>query len=397
MLVPFFIIGYLGLNFLIAADIYRWLMNFGEVFKKKRTKIIYGCCYGLLTSLIFIAFLLPVSPLKTFVTRTNNYFLGFLINLCIALAAAHLIGLAVRFFGGKSKAFFEKKKGRLLAGISCAVFAVGFSLYGFINANITKTNYFDVSIEKKGRDMKVVLVADLHLGYSFGISNLREMVEKINAENADVVCIAGDIFDNDYDALDDPEGIEQQFSSIKSKYGVFACWGNHDVSDKLLGGFTTGIGSQDGHDERMTELLERSGIVLLEDEVYENDKISVIGRLDYAKPANGGKRRKFIAEYECNKDNLVIEIDHEPKEIQESADVGADLYLCGHTHNGQFFPLNIGTNILWENASGLLTKTSLDGRHIMYNIVTQGVGVYGPFMRTFTDSEIAVINVHMQR
>ena len=397
MLVPFFIIGYLGLNFLIAADIYRWLTNFSEIFKKKKTKIIYGCCYGLLTSMIFVAFLLPSSPVKTFIARTNNYYLGFLINLCIALAVAHLIGLLLRFLRGTPKDFFSKNRNKLMAGIACAVFAVGFSIYGFINANVIKTNYFDVSIEKKGDDMKVVLVADLHLGYSFGITNLREMVEKINQEDPDVVCLAGDIFDNDYDALDDPEGIEQEFSSIKSKYGVFACWGNHDVSDKLLGGFTTGIGDQDSHDERMTQLLERSGIILLEDEVYENDKISVIGRLDYAKPANGGSRRKFIAEYECNTDNLVIEIDHEPKELQESADVGADLYLCGHTHNGQFFPLNIATYLMWENAAGMKTKTSLDGRHIMYNIVTQGVGVYGPFMRTFTDSEIAVINVHMQR
>ena len=107
MLVPFFIIGYLGLNFLIAADIYRWLMNFSEIFKKKKTKIIYGCCYGLLTSMIFVAFLLPSSPVKTFIARTNNYYLGFLINLCIALAVAHLIGLLLRFLRGTPKNFFS--------------------------------------------------------------------------------------------------------------------------------------------------------------------------------------------------------------------------------------------------------------------------------------------------
>ena len=144
-------------------------------------------------------------------------------------------------------------------------------------------------------------------------------------------------------------------------------------------------------------MLRRANVTLLEDDVYENDKISVIGRLDYSKPAIESGRRKFITEYDCNKDNLVIEIDHQPKELQESADAGVDLYLWGHTHNGQFFPLNIGTYLIWENAAGMVSKTSLDGRHIMYNVVTQGVGVYGPFMRTLTDSEIAVINVHMQK
>lgn len=34
----------------------------------------------------------------------------------------------------------------------------------------------------------------------------------------------------------------------------------------------------------------------------------------------------------------ILVIDHQPKEFQELADAGADLDLCGHTHNGQTFP-----------------------------------------------------------
>ncbi len=34
----------------------------------------------------------------------------------------------------------------------------------------------------------------------------------------------------------------------------------------------------------------------------------------------------------------VLVIDHEPRELQELADTGVDVDLCGHTHDGQVFP-----------------------------------------------------------
>ena len=36
---------------------------------------------------------------------------------------------------------------------------------------------------------------------------MEQMVNKINAVDADLVCIAGDIFDNEYDAVDEPDKI----------------------------------------------------------------------------------------------------------------------------------------------------------------------------------------------
>ena len=86
--------------------------------------------------------------------------------------------------------------------------------------------------------LKIVLAADLHLGYSVGKTQMRQMVEKINRESPDLVVIAGDVFDNDYEAMDDPEALISILQGIQSKYGVYACYGNHDVSEKILAGFT---------------------------------------------------------------------------------------------------------------------------------------------------------------
>ena len=55
------------------------------------------------------------------------------------------------------------------------------------------------------KELNVVLIADLHLGYNIGCKQMEQMTEKINKQKPDLVVVAGDIFDNEYEALDDPE------------------------------------------------------------------------------------------------------------------------------------------------------------------------------------------------
>ena len=86
----------------------------------------------------------------------------------------------------------------------------------------------------------------------------------------------------------------------------------------------------------------------------------------------------------------VFVIDHQPKELQELADAGVDLDLCGHTHDGQTFPGNLTIRMMWENACGYLKKGD------MHNIVTSGVGVFGPNMRVGTAAEICSVTVKFE-
>ena len=84
----------------------------------------------------------------------------------------------------------------------------------------------------------------------------------------------------------------------------------------------------------------------------------------------------------------IIVLDHEPRQLRELSDAGVDIDLCGHTHDGQTFPGNLIIKLFWENPCGYLEK---DGMH---NIVTSGVGVFGPNMRVGTRAEICRIIVH---
>lgn len=244
--------------------------------------------------------------------------------------------------------------------------------------------------------LMIVLIADTHFGYNAGTIHAKEIVKKINKQNPDLVCIAGDIFDNEYEAIHEPKKVKKILRKINSRYGVYACWGNHDLNEPILAGFTFNPGKEGAEslkDPRMREFLKDSNIQLLEDEaVLIDNSFYVVGRKDASLIEKIEEKRKTPAQLteKLDKDKPIIFIDHQPKELQEIADAGVDLDLCGHTHDGQTFPGNITIKFLWENPCGYLQKGS------MHNIVTSGSGVWGPAMRVGTNSEICTINVTFQ-
>ena len=210
-------------------------------------------------------------------------------------------------------------------------------------------------------------------------------------QDADLVVIAGDIFDNEWEAVEAPETIAATLRSIRSKYGVYACYGNHDIEEPVLAGFTFRQSEKKESDPRMDEFLKDANITLLRDEgMLIDGKFYLYGRPDAHRPGRGIETRKTPDEITAglDKDKPIIVLDHQPKELQELADAGVDIDLCGHTHDGQMFPGNLTIKLMWENACGYLQKGK------MHNIVTSGVGLFGPNMRVGTKAEICPITIY---
>lgn len=343
-----------------------------------------------------IAFLLPAGTgIRRIMEYIGNYWLGIILYMAIVVAVFDLVRVLWKHFRKRTPQSVHLRRNRMLAGILGLVLIAGISGYGMVNAAIIRTTPYQVSIPKDGgklSSLKIVLAADLHLGYSVGKTQMRQMVEKINRESPDLVVIAGDVFDNDYEAMDDPEALISILQGIQSKYGVYACYGNHDVSEKILAGFTFDrAGEKKESDPRMDSFLERAGIRLLKEEWELIDgSFYLYGRPDQERPGRGVEVRKTPAEFTAGLDDEkpIVVLDHEPRELQKLADAGVDLDLCGHTHNGQVFPGNVIIKLFWENACGYMQK---DGMH---NIVTSGVGLFGPNMRVATVPEICIVNVN---
>ena len=244
-----------------------------------------------------------------------------------------------------------------------------------------------------GEELKVVLLADLHLGYNYGKREISRVVEKVNEQKADLILLAGDIFDNEYEAVQQPDMIAQELAQMKSTYGTYGVFGNHDVTERLLGGFSVPSDKNDLRDSRFEEFAKKAKITILDDEVVSiDDAFYLVGRMDASKPGDGTKNRMSPEEIldGLDKTKPILVMEHQPKQLQELADAGADMQLSGHTHDGQIFPGNLLIDLFWENASGYLQKDQL------HSVVTSGVGVWGPAMRVGTDSEICPITIHFQ-
>lgn len=385
---------YLLLNFYLLRWLNRWMDACHSFLRKKWVHILVDIIYLFICTSLLSAFLLPAGPLKRFLKLLSNYWLGVLLYTILTVIIADLIRLILKHSKKISPEKLHSRKVFVTGGGICLAVILAFSTWGIVNARHIHTTRYDVTINKQAgslESLRVVLVADLHLGYNIGCSHMENMVNKINAENPDIVLIAGDIFDNEYEALEDPDRLSSILRGIRSKYGVYACYGNHDISEKILAGFTFGGKEKKMSDPRMDTFLADSGITLLQDEgVLIDQAFYVYGRPDYQRPGRGVTSRKMPEEITADMDQSkpILVMDHQPRELQELSQAGVDLDLCGHTHDGQLFPGNLTIRLMWENACGYLKKGN------MHNIVTSGVGLFGPNMRVGTKSEICSIQVN---
>lgn len=102
--------------------------------------------------------------------------------------------------------------------------------------------------------MKLLHLADLHLGKVFGEQSLiedqkyclKQIEDKIKAENIEAVLIAGDVYDKSIPSLDAVNLLNDFLNVLikELKIKVFMIAGNHDSKDRL--GFGSKILEEDG-------------------------------------------------------------------------------------------------------------------------------------------------------
>lgn len=387
-LLPF----YLGVSSYMMFRFFYWMKHCNHRFNWLRFKVPFAVVYLFMALSPVIAFLLPKSAVAIVIRRISTYWIGIMLYSLLYVVLFDLLRLIAKHTKLKNTLLFSRGSVISIGSVVVAC-AVATCLYGIFNARNIKVNEYSVTVNKScGSDkhLKAVLVADMHMGYAIGVDHITNMVEKINQQDADIVIIAGDIFDNSYDGMDDPEGIKAQLKSIKSKYGVYAVYGNHDIDEKILMGFTFDWGGKQLHNEKMTNFMKECNIKLINDEsVLINDEFYLVGRRDTDKPGTEDGTRAEISELtkDLDKTKPIFVLSHEPDELQKTADAGADIDFSGHTHDGQLFPGNLTIGFFWENPCGMIKKDN------MYSIVTSGVGVYGTFMRVGTDAEICSVDI----
>ena len=349
--------------------------------------------YGVLAATLPIAFALEQGGLHKVLLTVGNTVEGFTVLLLFAYVVLEIVCLLLRLVpAGRN---LVRAHGPRKLALGAAVWAVCLvtCAYGMVHSARLTVKQYDVQVDKpcEGTDsLRVVLVADLHMGNSIGAKRVQNMVRVINDQDADLVLFAGDIFDNSVTEMDDPEAIREALRSIQSRLGVYGCWGNHDVRGRLFSGFTTDAPGTCVREPEMDAFMADSGVTMLADEaVLVDGSLWLVGRKDYSNDGEDGRNRATLEALLSPLDMSlpVLVIDHQPRFLQESADAGVDVLFSGHTHDGQTFPISLVMNREWEKPSGMLVKGS------MTSIVTSGVGIYGPDMRVGTDADVTVVEL----
>lgn len=339
------------------------------------------------------ALLMPQDGLQRFVQRIANCFNGLFLELLFLYVVVELAALLLRLIPKTRQWVRYAGPRKLLLGVVVWGISLSACVYGSIHAPQLKVVSYDVAVNKTCESMdslRVALIADTHFGCNMDAEQAANMVEKVNAQQPDLILFAGDIFDNGVKGMDDPDGVKAALSGLQSRLGVYACWGNHDVFARLFSGFQALPFDEGVRGREMDDFVRDCGIIMLEDQaVLLEDAVWLIGRMDYENIGDGTRNRASIQELMegVAQDKPVFVIDHEPRFLQESADAGVDVLFSGHTHDGQFFPLSIPVDSVWENPCGVLRKDN------MTSVVTAGAGTYGPNMRIGTDADITVVNI----
>lgn len=230
-----------------------------------------------------------------------------------------------------------------------------------------------------GNPFRVVFASDVHLGVGIGAVRLGQFLDRIRSLDPDMVIFGGDLLDHGAD-IPFEEGCAELLGNLDVPYGVYAVYGNHEY-------YANDMGSVD-------EFYRKAGITVLRDSSMAiGDWIFISGNDD---AAGHSADQDFPGWEHLPSDRSVFRlgISHRPDRLADYGYSGYDLALCGHTHNGQFFPGNLILKLERKHSgNGCYSygMYSLPGGS--HGFVSCGLGLWGPHFRTFSQSEILLVKI----
>ncbi|MFT7615813.1 MAG: putative MPP superfamily phosphohydrolase [Candidatus Woesearchaeota archaeon] len=234
------------------------------------------------------------------------------------------------------------------------------SIYGLLNALSIHERIVTVVSKKVKKSVRIVQISDLHLGAIHQQDFLNKVVDHVLEYKPDYVAITGDLIDGELR----PGTL---FPLTRISCPVYYVTGNHE--------YYKGIGY-------VKTQLEQTQVVWLKKSITKGD-IQFIGVDDLSKGEQLVKALKN--ETLAKKFNVLLH--HRPHGIKEVSKMGVDLFLAGHTHNGQIFPFNFIVKIFYPYIKNQYTVGSM-----VLNVCV-GSDTWGPPMRLGSVNEICVIDV----
>jgi len=368
-----------GFNYYIGLRGWQALFHFVPFLSPK---VYWSIFWFLSLSYIFSRFSQKFLPTVLYesLIKVGSYWLAFMFYFLLMITVLDILRLIERPL--RLVPVEIKRTLNPALGLGVLIFVVGIVSYGAWNARHPRINHYEVSIAKQAGPLKqlhVVMVSDIHLGTIVNNDYLTKMVNAVNELKPDLVLFPGDVFDENIETTNKLQTVNN-FRRLNAPYGVFAVLGNHEY-----------IG---GNAEEAIKYLGEAGVKVLRDSSQEvAESFYLIGRDDRSSErVKGIKRQSLNSLMQGDNRSLpIIVMDHQPLQLDEAVQQGADLQLSGHTHAGQLFPIEFITRRIFEDDWGYLRKGNFQ------LIVSSGYGTWGPPIRVGNNPEIVDITIKFRQ
>ncbi|MBS3806186.1 MAG: metallophosphoesterase [Bacteroidales bacterium] len=242
---------------------------------------------------------------------------------------------------------------------------------GIHRFNHTRVHTYQIKVpQRSGKldHLTIAMAADLHLSQITRTGFVEQFVEKINAQDPDLVLLVGDIVESGGD-VSGKQSFSNHLKQLQSKYGVFAVEGNHEHYGRRTG----------------FNFFEESGIQLLRDTSVVVDKgVALVGRRDRHE-RDRASLEQLLKQAPDSLPRIVM--DHQPYHLHQAARQDMHVQFSGHTHHGQLWPLNHITEAIYEISWG---HEKIRDTHFF---VTCGAQGWGPPVKTSSRSEVMLVEV----
>ena len=273
----------------------------------------------------------------------------------------------------------HSERKRYVAGAAAVLLtAIYLSAGWFFAHHVFETDYrFETSKELPDGNLRVIVIADLHLGITLDGDEFREELRKVNETRPDAVFLCGDYVDDDSPKEEMVKACSA-LGELETTYGVYFVFGNHDQGYFSYRDFSS---------DELRDELEKNGVTILRDEsVLVGDSFYVVGRRDRSM---AGRKSAEELTKDLDREKYIILLDHQPNDYDAEASSGADLVLSGHTHGGHIVPAGQIGLLLGMNDRIYGSERRGDTTFV----VTSGISGWGIPFKTGAISEYAVIDI----
>lgn len=171
--------------------------------------------------------------------------------------------------------------------------------------------------------LKIIQISDIHYGSTIFIKDIKKLIKLINERRPDLVVFTGDLVDKNYKLKSkEQENLITELKKINTTIGKYAVMGEEDSTQ-----FNT--------------IMKQSNFTVLNntyDLIYKdnNNPILLIGINNSKNNIDINNAYNYFEQPTHNSNIYTITLLHKPDSVDEILQkYQTDLFLAGHSHNGQ--------------------------------------------------------------